>query len=161
MARAIDTSTLPQETVEEALSFIAEGLRPADLAEVQATLGAHVDVRQSILDSHAVSTRSWLILDRSGLPIGAFGVAPHMVSKLGIAWLLGTEGMEREALSVGRQSRKYIAEMAEDFPLLWANVDARNELSMKWLEWAGFRITDANPLFGPQERLFIEFTRTP
>jgi hypothetical protein len=31
---------------------------------------------------------------------------------------------------------------------------------MKWLEWAGFRIADANPAFGPEERLFIKYVRT-
>jgi len=159
VARAIDTATLDHDTVREALEFIAQGLRPADRAEVQATIGSE-DPFWALFESWEGSTASWLILDDTGLPIGIFGVAPHVVPGLGIAWLLGTEGMEREAVSVARQTRGYVAELHRYFPVLWANVDARNELSMRWLEWAGFTITDADPAFGPEDRLFLHFTRT-
>lgn len=161
MARAIDTATLPNETVTEAISLIAEGLRAADLDEVQAMFGRDVNVEAAIMDSWRQSLRAWLILDRTGLPIGIFGVAAHLVEKVGIAWLLGTDGIEREGVAVARQTRRYVREMQELFPVLWANVDARNELSMGWLEWSGFRLSDANPFYGPQDRLFIEFIRTP
>jgi hypothetical protein len=53
-------------------------------------------------------------------------------------------------MSVARQTRRYIAEMHKLFPTLWANVDARNELSMNWLTWAGFTIIDANPELWPR-----------
>jgi hypothetical protein len=159
MARAIDTATLPEDTVREALEFISESLRPADLAEVKATVG-EVDPFWALFESWDHSTASWLVVDDTGLPMGIFGVAPHAVPKVGIAWLLGTTGLEQDALSVARQTRRYVAELHHHFPALWANVDARNELSMKWLTWAGFSISDANPAFGPEERLFIEFVRT-
>jgi hypothetical protein len=160
MARAVNTMNLPEDTVREALEFISENLRPADLAEIQATLGADVDPFWALFESWDFSVLSWLILDSSGLPIGIMGVAPFVVPKIGVAWMLGTDGVEREALSIGRQTRRYVAEMHEIYPTLWANVDARNELSMRWLAWAGFSLTDANLSYGPQRRLFLEFIRT-
>lgn len=159
MARAIDTATLPDDTIREALEYIAENLRPADLAEMRAT-GTEEDPFWVLVESWDASVASWLIVDSSGLPIGIFGVAPHLVPNVGIAWLMGTEGMEREALSIARQTRRYVEELQKFFSVLWANVDARNELSMKWLEWADFTISDADPSFGPEERLFIQFIRT-
>lgn len=160
MIRVIDTRTLPQETTEEALRLIAENLRSADLAEVRATLGSRVDPIEAVLESWQVSTHVWLILDRTGLPVSAFGVAPHPVAGVGIAWMIGTEGMLAEAFHIARQTPRYLADMLAAYPVLWANVDARNEMSMRWLEWSKFKILDANPLYGPEERLFIEFTRT-
>ena len=160
MARAIDISTLDDDTVREALEYIAANLRPADLAEMRASGTTEEDPFWVLVESWDASVASWLIVDSSGLPIGLFGVAPHLVPKLGIAWLMGTEGLEREALSVARQTVGYVEELHSYFPVLWANVDARNELSMRWLEWAGFSISDADPSFGPEARLFIQFTRT-
>lgn len=159
MARAIDTFTLPEDTIREALEHIAQGLRPADLAELRASAGAAVDPFWVLFESWDVSTRSWLIVDASGLPIGIFGVAPHPVNGVGIAWLMGTEGIEKEARSVARQTRRYVAELNEPFPVLWANVDARNELSMRWLEWAGFGVADAVPFYGPENRLFLQYVK--
>ena len=160
MARAISTDALDDDTVREALEHIAQGLRPADRDELQAMGANHVDPFWPLFESWENSAATWLILDRTGLPIGVFGVAAHSVPKLGMAWLMGTEGIEREALSVARQTPGYVADLHRYFPILWANVDARNELSMKWLEWAGFQIADADPAYGPEERLFLEYIRT-
>lgn len=161
MARAVRTDSLDDDTIREALEHIAANLRPADLAEMRALQGPDMeDPFWTLVESWDNSAATWLILDRTDLPIGIFGVAPHYVSGLGIAWLVGTEGIEREALSIARQTSGYIEQMNRYFPILWANVDARNELSMKWLEWSGFHITDANSQAGAEKRLFLEFVRT-
>lgn len=161
MARAVRVDTLDDDTIREALEHIAANLRPADLAEMQALQGPDMeDPFWTLVESWDNSTVAWLILDRTGLPIGIFGVAAHYVSGLGIAWLLGTEGIEREALSIARQTKHYVEEMLRYHPVLWANVDARNELSMKWLEWSGFRLSDANAQTGAEKRLFLQFVRT-
>ncbi len=161
MARAVDTATLPHPTIIESLRFIAEGLRPADQAELRASLGDAADPFHALVESYGLSTKSWLILDRTGLPIGIMGVAPHGVPNLGIAWMMGTPGVEDEALSIARQTGGYVEQMHDDFPFLLAVVDVRNELSMRWLEWSGFSITDARPRHGAEDRLFLEYTRTP
>jgi hypothetical protein len=158
-ARAINTATLDEDTVRESLEHIAANLRPADLAEVRATVGDG-DPFWPLFESWEKSTASWLIVDETGLPIGVFGVAPHVAMKVGIAWLLGTPDIEAAALSVARQTRRYVREMQDIYPILWANVDARNELSTNWLFWAGFNMIDADPNFGPEERLFLQFLRT-
>lgn len=161
MARAVNTETLDQDTVREALEFIAQGLRPADLAEMQALQGSNMqDPFWALFESVEASAVSWLILDASGLPIGVFGAAPHLVPGVGIAWLMGTDGMERGALSIARQSVGFMEQMHRYFPILWADVDARNELSMRWLEWAGFALSDATLETGAERRLFLQFVRT-
>lgn len=160
MISVVPTSTLDPLTVEDAIRFIAENLREADMDEVRATIGSRVDHVAAVLESWRLSSHAWLILDRTGLPVSVFGIVPHMVEGIGIAWMLGTDGMLPEAVNIARHTPEYLAQMQAAYPVLWANVDARNELSMRWLEWSGFTISDANPLYGPEERLFIEFIRT-
>lgn len=160
IAKAISTATLDEDVVRESLEHIAANLRPADLDEVRASLGADFDPFWALFESLEMSTAGWLIVDQTGLPIGIMGVAPHAAMGVGIAWLLGTTGMETAAVSVGRQTGQYVAEMNDLYPILWANVDARNELSIRWLEWAGFNMIDADPNFGPERRLFLQFIRT-
>lgn len=158
MIRVIDTASLPEETTKDALGFLADNLREADAAELRATTDA--DPAAALEASWRVSVRSWLILDRTGLPIGVFGVAAHAAAGLGVAWMMGTAGMEREAHGVARRTRRYVAEMHKLFPVLWNMIDARNELSIRWLEWAGFRMTDAHLTHGREGRLFYEYART-
>jgi len=160
VARAVRTDSIDPETVKEAALFIGERLREDDRLEVAATAGPDVDPALAVLESWQLSTASWLILDDTGLPIGIFGVAPHTVPQLGVAWLLGTDGMADSAFSIAFQTRHYVRELHKEYPILWATVDARNELSMAWLEKAGFQITNADPAHGPEDRLFLEYTRT-
>ena len=157
-ATAINTATLDPDTVREALEYISENLRTADRDEIAATTTE--DPFWALYESWEGSTAAWLIVDPSGLPMAVFGVAPHLVPGLGIAWLIGTDGVDKAALSVARQTRRYVEELQSLYPILWANVDARNELSMKWLEWSGFQFSDADPDFGPEGRLFLHYVRT-
>lgn len=160
MARAIDTIQLDDDTVREALEHIAANLRTADLDEMRASHGPEVDPFWVLFESLDYSTVSWLIVDSTSLPIGIMGVAPHLGDGVGIAWLLGTDGVEREARSIARQTRHYVDAMNDVYPALWANVDARNELSLRWIQWSGFKLFDANPAYGPEGRLFLQFIRT-
>ncbi|MCR5870678.1 MULTISPECIES: hypothetical protein [unclassified Sphingomonas] len=142
----------------DALTYIGENLRKEDLDEVKASTEG--DPVETLKASWAASDRSWLILDRTGLPIGAFGVAPAPTPGVGIVWLLGTSGIEREWIAVARQTRRHLEYMHEDFPVLWNFIDARNELSLQWLLRSGFHLIDADAAYGAERRLFFEFART-
>jgi len=157
-ARTVDTSALPYETVMGALEYIGENLRPPDLDEVRASGGGHpVEV---LKQSWAASARAWLILDRTGLPVAAFGVAPALAPDVGVVWMLGTDGVEMEWVAVARQTKAHLEQMHEDFGVLWNFIDARNELSLQWLLRSGFHLIDADAAHGPEKRLFFEFART-
>lgn len=158
MAKAVPTSNLPDDTVREAVSFIAKNLRPADRAEISATLeGDHEEI---LLLSTLASSHAWIIVDTSGLPIGICGVAPTFFPDIGTPWMVGTEGIEREALSFIRGTRAVVSDMQAAYPILTNHVDVRNDAAMDWLLWAGFTFTDASPRYGVEGRPFIQFTRT-
>lgn len=160
-ARAINTVTLPEDTVREAVEYIAANLREADAAEIRATVGADEDPFWAIVESWFASTVSWLIIDGEGLPIGIFGVSPHAAMKVGIVWLIGTPDLEKAGIRVARETRKYVAEMQDIYPILSATVDERNDTSLRWLIWAGFTLIDVDPLYGPEGRPFYHLIRTP
>lgn len=156
-AKAVRTSTIEPATVVDALEFIAENLRTADRAEIRATSG--LSPEDSLMASYHLSTSSYLILDRLSTPIGAMGAAPSLIEDVGIIWMLGTDGIEREALSIARQTVRYVEELHTDYPVLWNYIDARNELSMRWLDASGFSIADVLPSHGPEHRPFFQFVR--
>ncbi len=157
-ARAIDAATLPYETVKASLEYIAENLRSADLDEIRASV--ELEPAAALIQSWLASSRMWLITDRTGLPIAAFGAAPSEVPGVGVVWLLGTEGVAAEWVAVARQTRRFINEMHEEFPTLWNFVDARNDHAVDWLLHSGFHLIDADSAHGPERRLFYEFART-
>lgn len=158
MARAVPFSDLPDDTILEAVDFISENLRPDDLAEITASSAAHPG---SILRSAALaSSLAWIIVDDSGLPLGAFGVAPGFTAGVGIPWLLGTSGLEAIPFQLARQTRRYVAEMQAAYPTLTNHVDARNSLALAWLRWAGFEFIDVDPSHGVEGRPFLQFART-
>jgi hypothetical protein len=157
VAKAVSIHTIPPETLADALGFIAEHVREADREEVYAASG--VTVFEAITEGCALSTRAWLILDRTGLPVGVFGVAPTLTPGVGLPWLIAAEGAEVEWVAVAKQTRRYLKELHEDFPVLYNWVDARNELAVGWLLWAGFSLVDGDPQYGFEGRTFIQFAR--
>lgn len=158
MAKATPLSVLPDDTIGEAIAYLADNLRPADLDEIHAQLGADAD--EAMLASLQASSDAWLITDRSHLPIALTGVAPSAVPGVGTPWLVGTPGIRDEASSFARQTRRYVEEMHKDYRVLTNFVDARNTEAIDWLLFAGFNLIDADPRHGPEERLFLQFSRT-
>lgn len=157
-ARTVPVETLPDDTVGEALAYIIANLRPADRDEVHAMTTQ--EPAEAIRAATAASTRAWLALDRTGLPMGVLGVASSGLPTVGMPWMVGTDGMEREWVAVAKLTPGIIEQMHDEFPVLTNHVDLRNGLSQDWLLWAGFKFIDVDLSFGPEGRPFIQFLRT-
>ena len=143
----------------EWLVDLADDLRLADLDEIEATTAEEPAV--ALISSVMVSTHAWVILDGED-PICAFGAAPDDRPGLGVVWMVGSPRMDerRNALAILRQSKPYLARLHAAYPTLWNNIDARNDRSMRWLEWLGFEVMEALPGWGLEGRLFYHFART-
>lgn len=157
-ARAIPVETLPSDTVGEALSYIAENLRLADAVEIAATVD--MGPAEALQAALGVSTRAWLGVDRTGLPVAILGVAPSGVPEVGMPWMVGTSELETEWMALARMTPGIVGQMHDLYPVLTNHVDLRNGLAQDWLLWAGFKFIDADPRFGPEQRPFIQFSRT-
>lgn len=133
-----DLHRVPPETVGAWARHVAANLRQQDRDEIEASSG--MDPRSSVALSILMSAKAYAVLDRDGEPVCLFGAAPHPLPGVGVGWLLGTDGLLREALPIARQSRSYMDEVQREYPLLWNYVDERNTVSIRWLQWAGFKL---------------------
>lgn len=142
----------------EWLVDLAEDLRSSDLDEIAAATGD--DPAVALVSSVMVSSHAWVILDE-GDPIAAFGCAPSGEPEDAVVWMLGSPRMDipRNAIAILRLSRPYLDEMQRAYARLWNYIDARNDRSMRWLEWCGFRVREAHPNHGVEGRLFYLFSR--
>lgn len=154
-----DLRETPWETVGPWLDHIAANMRQSDVEEVRAS--SAIPVAEILPRSVSISSHGWIVTsDKTGEPILVMGAAPLVLPRVGAAWMLGTDGIKDEAFSVARHTRRYVDEMMEDYDLLWNYIDARNEVSMRWLKRAGFRLVSAHPLHGLERRAFYSFARS-
>lgn len=154
-----DLRETPWETAGPWLEHIEKNLRADDIAELEAA--SHQPIEGVLTRSVGVSSHGWVVTsDETGEPIVVMGAAPLALPRMGAAWMLATDGIKDEAFSVARHTRRYVDEMQEAYDLLWNYIDARNEISMRWLQWAGFRLVSAHPFHGPQRRAFYSFARS-
>ena len=139
----------------EHIEQLVPRLRVADLREIAAATGS--DPEGALAVSVGSSPVAWTWLHR-GRVMAIFGVAPYPNRPgVGIPWLLGAKGVDKHKVFFVRRSRRYVAEMLEQFPVLENWVDARNTASIQWLAWLGFQLAEVQPFFGIQRLPFIRF----
>lgn len=143
MVSFLDGHSLPAGEANRHLAHIAENLRQSDRIEVEASSG--LDPLEALQFSWAVSSHGWFIMDRAGEPVAVFGAAPMVAPGAGLVWMLGTDGIIREAVGIARATRPYVERMMADYALLWNHVDVRNYVSARWLQWAGFKLLSTAP----------------
>ena len=142
--------------------YLAPLLRPADLLEIEATLGPGADVREVLRVSVKYSDPCLVGLDpKTGKPILVAGVVPdleHNNPKVGTVWMLGTPEIESYPVKFTRWGRKVVGLFHEKYSLLHNFVDARNDVHIKWLRLLGFVFISIKKR-GPQQSRFFEFVR--
>jgi hypothetical protein len=126
------------------IASIAERMRAADVAEVWAASGKSPS--EALAFSLDRSDAAWTgIVD--GQPEVMFGVgALSILSGVGAPWLLGTDEVERNRRRFLRGSIFWRDEMLKLFPVLRNVVDDRNAVSIRWLRWLGFTLSEPFPV---------------
>lgn len=153
-----DLHCVSPDVGESWLVTLADNLRQSDLDEIEALSGNAP--RQVLLESAGLSSHAYLILDRDQNPIAAFGAAPYPLDGVGVVWMLGTEGVDREALAIGRATKATFEMLNEAYPMaLWNYIDDRNKTSMRWLRWGGFKVVSTKSM-GPHGLTFHLFARS-
>lgn len=140
-------------TFEHAVE-LANTMSHSDKRELLA-VGAHSPF-QALLQSIAASRYA-----SSGLADGRvvcmFGIATATtLSFCGVPWMLGAEELPDHSLRFLRLNRGYIRAAQQEFTALANFVDARNERSIRWLQWLGFELEQEAP-FGPHGLPFHRF----
>ncbi|WP_416063932.1 hypothetical protein ACK9YZ_11860 [Rhizobium sp. ZK1] len=131
---------------------IAGRMRRADSEEVFAASGHSPTSALSFSYRH--SSLAWSALF-NGRPEVMWGVGDiNILTGIGAPWLLGTDAVEENFRAFLRISRDWPAQLLSRYRLLRNVVDARNMVSLRWLEWLGFRLFEPVEINGHQFRLF-------
>ena len=137
------------------LAPIAARMRESDRLEVMASHG-HAPY-EAVKFAFSSSPVCMTILYKNE-PVAMFGVVGYpMCPGTATVWLLGTNGIYKMRKSFLRLSRRYIAEMLKEYPTLYNFVDARNRVTVRWLEWCGatFNMPIAYGVAGLPFRAFV------
>lgn len=136
MIQVHDLRYVEPDVVEAWTDHIAANLRQQDLDEIEAMDSGPDALSLSV----KLSSHGYCIMDRNGEPCAMFGAAPHPLPGVGVVWMLGTDGIRREATGIARRTRRYFNELNSAYSILFNYIDARNTVSLRWLRWGGFEL---------------------
>ena len=135
--------------------WLANNMSQADRDEVAAAVG--MGPYRALKDSLERSVAAWtgMLGDE---PICMFGVTPlDILGGVGSPWLLGTDKIRECPITFLRLNRKYVPQMLGMFPMLVNYVDARHEVSIRWLKWLGFKFDPEPVPYGIWNMPFFRF----
>jgi len=126
-------------------------LRQVDIDECRAFTGQ--DPEKGLIEAWCQSVVRYCIW-RGDRVAACFGLVKRAAPDgYGVPWLLGSDLLGEMKRYFMRITPTYLSEFLNIAPTLYNYVDARNEASIRWLKWAGFRVHDPIPM-GPGHRPF-------
>ena len=136
--------------------ILIEGLRDQDRDEIRAQCE---DVDRGVWDTVEASGLLAFTVHVDGVPAGLFGVAPTGNPDTGCVWMVGTDRLLEIRRDLVFEARRWIDYFNEIYPTLTNYVDARNAVSVCWLEVLGFEFTPTGDYVTPDGVVFREFQR--
>lgn len=132
---------------------IAIHMRQADRDEIAALaeLAPFSALEMCLLSSRPLA---WTVLI-DDVPAGMFGCGT-LPNGDGQPWLLGTDALEANKAAVARASVYWRGQLLQRYRKLTNLIDARNTVTIRWLKWLGFSISEPFEA-GPNNHLFRKF----
>lgn len=131
--------TVKKATFDEAV-YIATHLRAIDIKELKAAYGN--EPWDAVIKSFDIS--DWCrvgFIDE--LPCVLFGIAPSEEEGYGVPWMVATEEIKTINKSIViSNSIKAVRKMEEKYRVLFNYVHPENDVSIRWLKWLGFTVTN-------------------
>lgn len=136
---------------------LIRNLRPADRAELMASLGHTDPVRLwAAVGTHGV----YAAHDANGDLVACFGCAQHTLQReVGVPWLLGTNLLFAYPKALHKLSKAHLAKWQQRWPILTNQTDKRNTLVLLWLQRLGFKFVGVSPGAADPSVPFIQFVR--
>lgn len=129
---------------ERDLSIIARNARQPDIDELWAA--AHTTPLEALQYSATVSRDTCYTGLADDKPVCVYGVkSPSMLSNLAVPWMIATKELEFHSRVFLRRSRDMVKLINSQFPYMHNYVDARNTVSIRWLQWVGFSVYYPEP----------------
>jgi hypothetical protein len=145
-----------REATQQDAVWFATRLRAADKREVIAATGKSPIV--ALMASVAMGNS--FVAEHDGEPVAVFGlpIISHL-PRFGVPWLMGTDTLDDISVTFGRTSVDIIESWMEQVDEMANYVDSRHYRAVKWLQWLGFSMGEAEP-HGPYGVPFRRFTWT-
>lgn len=118
-----------------------DGIRESDRAEIEASHNQTPYEALSYGMRHASFCATVLY---EGNPVAMFGTVPDM-KPAGTVWLLATNDVYKMRYTFLKLSKRFVKLMMGRYPVLFNFVDARNKITIKWLEWIGAKVGPPKP----------------
>lgn len=117
--------------------YVAERMRKSDIDELS-DVGA--EPLEALLRGFYLSDECNTIVVNKR-PAGMFGVT-RQEDGSGVVWLLGTQEIEKISTTFLRGSRQWVESKASEYWKLFNFVSAKNEVSIRWLKFLGFKFKE-------------------
>lgn len=143
-----DDASVVKATLDHALK-LAPKLRHYDCMEVGAFLTSN---EEALIYGLENDDHTYTALDKHGEPFAMFGVGTE--GSTPYIWLLGTKGIEENALKFAKHSKKLLPELIKPYGIVSNLVYSRYDSSIKWLKWLGAKFITEVEING---YLFYEF----
>jgi len=135
---------------------LAPNLRQADLDEIKAGSGWNPYLALLVgIDA----SKECYTATIDGEPVAIFGVCGDENPSVGRIWLLGSDIIKSHRIDFLRKSIEWVKHFQELYPVLYNNIDARNHVHIRWLQWLGFTFIQVFPNYGAEQRPFYQFVR--
>lgn len=145
-----------REATRADVGCIAYNLRHADLVELAAANGIGFDIYETIADSFESASVCW-VLTAGHTPVVIWGVSP-VTGRIGAPWLLASQQMDKlTARQVLKYTKRYMPSMREGYEILANYVHAENQVSIRWLKYAGFAVAKTPTPWGVYGVPFLLF----
>ena len=126
------------------IGAVAIHMRQSDRDEVAASSGK--SPFEALEYSLGRSTMAHTVLF-DDVPAGIFGCGDlNLMARKGSPWFLGTDAVDANAASFARASVFWRDQLLQRYDVLANLVDDRNAVSIRWLRWLGFTISEPFPV---------------
>lgn len=120
--------------------YLKSRLRKADIDEIYAS--NHLTAADALTYSFYLS-KVCLTIMMDDEPVGMFGIVEDPTdSDKALIWMLGSDRMNKVARHIVKDAKDFIEQFMDSYEVLYNHVDARNEKSIRWLEYLGAEIDD-------------------
>ena len=145
------TNTVSRQTIQH----LADNMREADVQEVWAS-DRHTPM-EALEQGVLLSDMVWVAIVE-GIPAAIGGVVPLPTDfhpRAGVCWMLATDRLKLQPYWFLEESKQTLKDMLSEYDYLSNFVDARNVVSLSWLQWLGFKAMPEAP-YGAEQRMFVQ-----
>lgn len=140
-----------RESKASDITALSGSLREAD--SLEAVAQGYTSPKEALRRSFGGSIQRYTV-EVNGMPVAMLGLVETNTRAANV-WLLGGNGLSDIKKSFVKLSRVMIKGFLSQYPILWAQVDARYTKTRRWLEWLGAEMGETYSLNGVEFNNFV------